>query len=50
MNKTLLVAAATALVFSGSVFAKGGARTGSSADAYIDKNAQISANDCQMLS
>ena len=51
MNKALLVAAATALAFSGSVFAKGnGVRTGASADAYIDKNAQISANDCQQLS
>ena len=50
MNKALLVAAATALAFSGSVFAKGSARTGANADAYIDKNAQISAKDCQMLS
>lgn len=50
MNKALLFAAATALAFSGSVFAKGGARTGASADAYVDRNVQISANDCQMLS
>jgi hypothetical protein len=51
MNKALLLAAVAALAFSGSVFAKGnGVRTGASADAYIDKNAQISANDCQQLS
>jgi hypothetical protein len=50
MNKGLLLAAAAALAFSGSVFATGGGRTGASADAYIDKNAQISAKDCQMLS
>ena len=51
MNKALLVVAATALAFSGSMFAKGnGVRTGASADAYIDKSAQISANDCQQLS
>jgi hypothetical protein len=50
MNKALLIAAATALAVSGSVFAKGGSRAGSSADAYIDKNAQIAAKDCQMLS
>ena len=49
MNKALLLAAATALAFSGSVYAKGGSRTGASADAYIDKNAQISAKDCEML-
>jgi hypothetical protein len=51
MNKVLLVAAATALAISGSVFAKGnGVRTGASANEYIDKNAQITANDCQQLS
>jgi hypothetical protein len=50
MNKALLLAAAAAVAFSGAAFAKGGgARTGANADAYIDKNAQISANDCQML-
>jgi hypothetical protein len=50
MNKALLVAAATALALSGSVFAKGnGVRNGANADPYIDKNAQISANDCQQL-
>jgi len=50
MNKALLVAAATALAISGSVFAKGnGVRTGASANEYIAKNAQITANDCQQL-
>jgi hypothetical protein len=50
MNKGLLLAAAAAVAFSGSVLAKGGGvRTGASADAYIDKNAQITANDCEML-
>ena len=48
MNKALLIAGALAL--SASAFAGGGAKHGASADAYIDKNAQIAAKDCQMLS
>jgi hypothetical protein len=49
----MVISAAVALALSGAVYAKGGshgARTGASADAYIDKSATISAADCHGLS